>query len=199
MDTITIRTAQLSDAPEILKIYAPYIENTAITFEYEVPSTREFEGRIAGTLKKYPYIVAIMEGKIVGYAYAGAFKSRAAYDWGVEMTVYVDRNLKRMGIGRILYEKIEAILGAQGILNVNACIGYPEKEDEHLTWDSVKFHDKLGYKKIGHFHECGYKFNRWYDMVWMEKLIGNHETKTKPVIPFCEINSKEILINGNNI
>lgn len=187
MDTITIRTAQLSDAPEILKIYAPYIENTAITFEYEVPSTRELEGRIAGTLKKYPYIVAIMEGKIVGYAYAGAFKSRAAYDWGVEMTVYVDRNLKRMGIGRILYEKIEAILGAQGILNVNACIGYPEKEDEHLTWDSVKFHDKLGYKKIGHFHECGYKFNRWYDMVWMEKLIGEHTDHQESIKTFDEV------------
>lgn len=187
MDTITIRTAQLSDAPEILKIYAPYIENTAITFEYEVPSTREFEGRIAGTLKKYPYIVAIMEGKIVGYAYAGAFKSRAAYDWGVEMTVYVDRNLKRMGIGRILYEKIEVILGAQGILNVNACIGYPEKEDEHLTWDSVKFHDKLGYKKIGHFHECGYKFNRWYDMVWMEKLIGEHTDHQESIKTFDEV------------
>ena len=187
MDTITIRTAQLSDAPEILKIYAPYIENTAITFEYEVPSTREFEGRIAGTLKKYPYIVAIMEGKIVGYAYAGAFKSRAAYDWGVEMTVYVDRNLKRMGIGRILYEKIEAILGAQGILNVNACIGYPEKEDEHLTWDSVKFHDKLGYKKIGHFHECGYKFNRWCDMVWMEKLIGEHTDHQESIKTFDEV------------
>ena len=187
MDTITIRTAQLSDAPEILKIYAPYIENTAITFEYEVPSTREFEGRISGTLKKYPYIVAIMEGKIVGYAYAGAFKSRASYDWGVEMTVYVDRNLKRMGIGRILYEKIEAILGAQGILNVNACIGYPEKEDEHLTWDSVKFHDKLGYKKIGHFHECGYKFNRWYDMVWMEKLIGEHTNHQESIKTFDEV------------
>ena len=187
MNKITIRTAQLSDAPEILKIYAPYVENTAITFEYEVPSAKEFEGRIASTLEKYPYIVAIKEGKIVGYAYAGAFKSRAAYDWGVEMTVYVDGNLKRMGIGRILYEKIEAILGAQGILNVNACIGYPEKEDEHLTWDSVKFHDKLGYKKIGHFHECGYKFNRWYDMVWMEKLIGEHTDHQESIKTFDEV------------
>ncbi len=187
MNKITIRTAQLSDASEILKIYTPYVENTAITFEYEVPSTKEFEGRIASTLEKYPYIVAILEGKIVGYAYAGAFKSRAAYDWGVEMTVYVDRNLKRMGIGRILYEKIEAILGAQGILNVNACIGYPEKEDEHLTWDSVKFHDKLGYKKIGHFHECGYKFNRWYDMVWMEKLIGEHTDHQESIKTFDEV------------
>ena len=187
MNKITIRTAQLSDASEILKIYTPYVENTAITFEYEVPSTKEFEGRIASTLEKYPYIVAIKEGKIVGYAYAGAFKSRAAYDWGVEMTVYVDGNLKRMGIGRILYEKIEAILGAQGILNVNACIGYPEKEDEHLTWDSVKFHDKLGYKKIGHFHECGYKFNRWYDMVWMEKLIGEHTNHQESIKTFDEV------------
>lgn len=187
MNKITIRTAQLSDASEILKIYTPYVENTAITFEYEVPSTKEFEGRIASTLEKYPYIVVILEGKIVGYAYAGAFKSRAAYDWGVEMTVYVDRNLKRMGIGRILYEKIEAILGAQGILNVNACIGYPEKEDEHLTWDSVKFHDKLGYKKIGHFHECGYKFNRWYDMVWMEKLIGEHTDHQESIKTFDEV------------
>lgn len=92
MDNITIRTAKPSDADRLLEIYAPYVENTAITFEYEVPSVDEFRQRIENTLKKYPYIVAIKDDKIVGYAYAGTFKSRAAYDWDVELSVYLVRH-----------------------------------------------------------------------------------------------------------
>ncbi len=171
---IKIRTARLEDAEELLKIYAPYVENTAITFEYEVPSVEEFAGRIKSVLEKYPYLVAEYEGEILGYAYVSPFKERAAYDWAVETSIYVKMNKKRMGIGKKLYNELEKILKAQGILNLNACIGYPEKEDEYLTKDSVAFHEKLGYSLVGQFHKCGYKFNRWYDMVWMEKHIGKH-------------------------
>ena len=171
---IKIRTARLEDAEELLKIYAPYVENTAITFEYEVPSVEEFAGRIKSVLEKYPYLVAEYEGEILGYAYVSPFKERAAYDWAVETSIYVKMNKKRMGIGKKLYNELEKILKAQGILNLNACIGYPKKEDEYLTKDSVAFHEKLGYSLVGQFHKCGYKFNRWYDMVWMEKHIGKH-------------------------
>lgn len=92
MENIVLRTAKPSDADRLLEIYAPYVENTAITFEYEVPSVDEFRQRIENTLKKYPYIVAIKDDKIVGYAYAGTFKSRAAYDWDVELSVYLVRH-----------------------------------------------------------------------------------------------------------
>lgn len=171
---ILIRTAIPEDAPELLKIYAPYVENTAITFEYDVPSVAEFQRRIENTLQKYPYLVAERAGEILGYAYASSFHTRAAYAWAVETTVYVRQDGKKCGIGKALYEELERLLKQQNILNLYACIAYPEKEDEHLTKDSVHFHARLGFELIGEFHKCGFKFNRWYNMVWMEKHIGEH-------------------------
>ena len=103
---ITIRTARESDAPALLNIYAPYIVNTAITFEYTVPSTEEFAGRIRRTLQKYPYLVAEQQNKILGYAYAGPFHERAAYDWAVETSIYVDQTQRHTGIGRLLHDAL---------------------------------------------------------------------------------------------
>lgn len=183
---VRIRTATKADAPALLNIYAPYVEQTAITFEYEVPSVEEFAGRIEHILEKYPYLVAEAEGEIVGYAYAGTFKARAAYDWSVETTIYVNQKKKRMGIGGKLYAALEEALRAQHILNLNACIGYPQKEDEYLTKDSEKFHQKLGYRLAGTFHDSGYKFGRWYDMIWVEKMLGEHTESPASVIPFSE-------------
>ena len=170
-----------------LAIYAKYIEQTAITFEYVVPSIEEFRGRIRHTLERFPYLIAEKDGKIAGYAYVSPFKERAAYDWSVETSIYVDMEQKRSGIGRRLYEELENILKQQGILNVNACIAYPQAEDEYLTKDSVLFHEKLGYTMVGTFHQCGYKFHRWYDMVWMEKFIGEHRENQPDIIPFPKL------------
>lgn len=171
---IHIRVANVADAENLLKIYAPYVRDTAITFEYEIPSVEEFAGRIEKVLERYPYLVAELDGEIVGYAYAGPFHSRAAYQWGVETSIYVDKDKKRAGVGGKLHGALEYILREQGILNLNACIAYPEEEDEHLTRDSVRFHKRLGYRMVGEFQKCGYKFKRWYNMVWMEKHIGEH-------------------------
>ena len=169
-----IRLATVEDAPKLLEIYRYYVESTAITYEYDVPSLEEFEKRIENVLKNFPYLVAEQDGTILGYAYASKFHERAAYQWSVEMSIYLDKDQKRNGLGRMLYEELEKRLKAQGILNLYACIGYPEKEDEYLTYDSVRFHEKMGYKLIGEFHKCGKKFDRWYNMVWMEKIIGEH-------------------------
>ena len=174
MEVITIRPAIQQDAEALLQIYAPYVEKTAITFEYDVPTVEEFAGRIGKVLQKYPYLVAEISGETVGYAYAGPFKERAAYNWAVETTVYVREDMKKHGIGRALYTALEKALAAQGILNMNACIAFPENENEYLTRDSVKFHERMGFNEVGRFHKCGCKFGRWYDMVWMEKLIGEH-------------------------
>ena len=169
-----IRTAKITDAEQILNIYSYYIEKTAITFEYDIPSIEEFRDRIESTLKKYPYLVEEENGKILGYAYAGTFKDRAAYDWSVETSIYVDKDLEKRGVGRKLYEALEKALVEQGIKNAYACIAYPIEEDEYLTKNSVEFHEHLGYKLVGRFHKCAYKFDRWYDMVWMEKFLGEH-------------------------
>lgn len=184
---IIIKIADKKDAAELLEIYRPYVEKTAVTFEYDVPSVEEFSQHIKNIKQKYPYIKAVSDGKIVGYAYASVFKDRSAYDWSVETSVYVKEDCKKCGIGSLLYKKLEEILSLQGFLNVNACIAYTEKQDENLTNDSVYFHKKLGYSLVGEFHKCGYKFGKWYEMVWMEKFIGKHSDKPEKIIPFKEI------------
>jgi phosphinothricin acetyltransferase len=171
---ITVRTASPEDASEILNIYAPYVENTAITFEYDVPDLNEFRQRIVNTLKKYPYIVAVEDGKIVGYSYAGTFKARAAYDRSVETSIYIKTDERGKGIGKTLYNELESRLKEQGILNLNACISWIDTPDEYLTHQSPEFHARLGYTRCAHFHKCGYKFGKWFDMIWMEKMIGEH-------------------------
>lgn len=182
-----IRPAAPGDAVELLKIYAPYVLETAITFEYQVPSVEEFTERIVHTQLKYPYIVAELEGRIVGYAYAGTFNPRSAYDWSAELSIYIDKSYRRCGIGRKLYRTMEELLKEMGILNVNACIAYPETEDQYLTKNSVQFHEHLGYQWVGQFHKCGYKFGRWYNMVWMEKMLGEHVDKPMAVKAFGEL------------
>ena len=178
---MTVEKVTLEDAEELLQIYAPYVKETAISFEYEVPSVEEFADRIRHISSCYPYIKAVENGKILGYAYAGSFKGRKAYDWSVETTIYVRQNCKRQGVGRRLYETLEAALKSMGILNMNACIASPATEDEHLTDDSYHFHRQMGFTLVGRFHKSGYKFGTWYDMIWMEKMIGNHEGEMKDV------------------
>ncbi len=169
-----IRSAVPEDAGRLLEIYAYYVENTAITFEYDVPSVEEFRSRIQNTLRKYPYLVLEEDGVIRGYAYAGVFKDRAAYSRSCELSIYLDRDAAGRGYGRLLYEALERELKAAGMLNLYACIGVPVVEDEYLTRNSEQFHAHLGFTTVGEFHQCGYKFGRWYDMIWMEKIIGEH-------------------------
>ena len=185
--SITIRPVTLSDTAELLEIYRPYVTETAITFEYDVPTADEFRKRIEDILEKYPYIAAVEDGKIIGYAYAGVFKNRAAYDYDVEVTIYIKKEYRRSGVGKMLYAELERLLKKQGITNLYACIACTETEDKFLTNDSVKFHEKMGYRLVGTFKQCGYKFNRWYDMVWMEKIIGEHLAEQPEFVPYPEI------------
>ena len=169
-----IRSANIADAAGILDVYAPYVKNTAISFEYDSPTLDEFANRIANTLEKYPYIVVEEDGEIKGYAYAGPLKPRAAYARSCEVSIYVDCACRGKGYGRALYEELERQLRELGILNLYACIGSPIEEDEYLTHNSEQFHAHLGFVRVGEFHRCGYKFGRWYNMIWMEKIIGEH-------------------------
>ena len=169
-----IRTATPSDALALLRIYAPYVEDTAVTFDCEVPSLEEFRTRIEATLASYPYIVAEDLGAIVGYAYASPFKERAAYDRAVETSIYVKKDYQGQGVGRALYEELEHRLKAIGILNLNACIAWTDAPNAYLTHQSPEFHHHMGYTRCAHFHQCGYKFGQWFDIIWMEKMIGEH-------------------------
>ncbi len=190
MTTLKIRAATPDDAEALLKIYTPYVINTAITFEYEPPTKEEFAERIRGTLEKYPYLAAEEDSGIIGYAYAGAFHKRAAYGWAVENSIYIRQDAHGRGVGKALYERLESALKLMGIINLYASIAYISSEDEHLTNGSVRFHERMGYKLTGKFTKCGYKFSRWYDTVYMEKIIGVHSDSQAPVKRFDEIRAE---------
>lgn len=187
MPELTFRNAVLDDAERILEIYRYYVEKTAITFEWTVPTLEEFKARMRRTMEKFPYIVALEDKKIIGYSYVGPFKEREAYGWAVETTIYLDSEKRHCGAGKKLYLAMEEILRRMHILNLNACIGYPKQDDEYLTKNSAQFHEHLGYTLAGKFHDCGYKFGKWYDMVWMEKMIGSHPSNPEKVLNFNEI------------
>ncbi len=191
MDEIRIRSVSAGDAGELLAIYAPYVTDTAITFEYEVPTEEEFSRRIRNTLNRFPYLAAVCRGEtqsdeIVGYAYVSPFKERAAYDWAVETSIYVKSGEHGKGIGTLLYEVLEAVMRKQGIQNMNACIAWPNPE-------SISFHERFGYRTVAHFTKCGYKQGRWYDMIWMEKLLGEHGDEPAPVIPYTQEMLSQVL------
>lgn len=168
---ISIRNANLADAEKLLAIYAPYVENTAISFEYDVPTLEDFRSRIENTLKKYPYLVAEENGEIVGYCYAGQFHTRRAYRISAELSIYIEQSHRKQGIGRALYDEMESRLKEMGVRNLYAGTAYIDTEDEHLTHDSLHFHEKMGFTECAHHNRCGEKFGTLYDLVYMEKII----------------------------
>ena len=171
----TLRYATPADAEALIKIYAPYVQKTAITYEYEVPSPAEFRRRIETYSAKYPYLVAESAGIPVGYAYACPLGSRPAFDWAVETAIYIREDCKGLGIGRALYAELEDILKRQGIRTLTAAVASVSHEDPYLTDASIRFHLKMGFSPVGTFHNAGCKFGRWYDLTWLEKGIGCYE------------------------
>ena len=133
MNDITVRPATEEDAETLLAIYRYYVEQTAVSFETVTPTADEFRGRIRNVRQKYPYLAAARDGKIIGYAYAHPFVGRAAYDWSAELTVYLAHDCRRAGAGRALYTALETALRQMGVVNLYACIGHAEPEDEFLT------------------------------------------------------------------
>ena len=183
-----IRLAGPQDAAQIRRIYAPYVTDTAVTFEYEVPDVEEFSERIRKTMQKYPYLVAEEAGRILGYAYAGVFRTRAAYQHSVEVSIYVDQTEGGNGVGRKLYQELERRLVLQNVFVSYACITMTERTDDpFLTDGSIRFHEKMGYTLAGRFHHCGYKFGRWYSMIWMEKSICSRPEQPELFLPFSLI------------
>ena len=186
MESCHVRIAGGEDAEKLLAIYAPYVENTAITFEYEVPSIEEFRERIEHTLSRYPTLLQSVAGR---YWLRLRIRVRSAppYAWAVETSIYIRTDAKHLGLGKLLYNALEGALRLQNITNVNACIAHPTVPDEYLTLNSEQFHEHLGYSFVGRFTGCAYKFGRWYDMVWMEKHIGEHAAEPAPVRSFDDI------------
>lgn len=181
-----IRPASSGDTSDILRIYAPFVEQTAVSFEEEVPGVEEMASRIETTMKEHPWLVCEYDGRIAGYAYASGHRNRSAYRWTKELSVYIDPDYKRRKIGKVLYQCVIDILDYQGICSVLAGITLPNPE-------SVGFHEHMGFKKTAEFHSTGYKLGEWYDVGWWELTIrpGCGVPVEKPV-PFPDIPREDL-------
>ena len=157
-----IRAATLQDVPAILDIYRPFILNTAITFEYDVPTLAEFEQRFLSITKEHPWLVWEENGKVLGYAYAEKTFTRAAYQWAADLAIYLAPEAQGKGIGRKLYKAVEDIIRKQGY---HLCYGVVTSANKK----SCAFHEAMGYVKRAEFPDCGYKFGNWYGTIWYEK------------------------------
>ncbi|MFM1630826.1 GNAT family N-acetyltransferase [Streptococcus mutans] len=160
-----IRNACKEDAKQLLAIYAPYVEKTAITFEYQVPSLEEFEERIEKTKQKFPYLVAEEEGILQGYAYALQLIIIVQLMIGrLNYLYYIREKARGKHIGSQLYASLERNLQETGFVNLLVCIALPNNA-------SLTFHKKHGYEQVAHFKKVGYKFDKWHDIVWMQKRL----------------------------
>ena len=166
-----IREASPADAEILAGIYAYYVENTAVSFEYVPPSAEEFGQRIAKIQEKYPYLVCGSGNEIIGYAYASAYSTREAYSRTAALSIYIDRAHRREGAGSLLYAALEERLRSQGIVNLLAGVAYTEEEDVHLSHDSRDFHLAKGFVQAAHFKGIGIKFGKWYDLLWFQKRL----------------------------
>ncbi len=173
------RVATPADAAELLAIYAQYIDS-AVTFEYELPSVDEFRRRIQATLESYPYLVALKDGKIAGYAYAHRLQPREAYQWSAELSIYLDESSAGHGLGTKLYTQLIDTLQAQGVRTVYGCVTTPNPASE-------KLHDKLGFIRIGTFRNAGFKNGAWHTITWFEKTIGLYDDAPAPPTAFSAL------------
>lgn len=171
MSGLTLRGVRTEDAPRLAEIYSYYVLNTAVSFEYEAPTAEEFEARIAKVTARFPYIVCEKDGRVVGYCYAGEYLPRKAYSWTAASSVYVDKDFRRQGIGTLLYSELEKRLREMGIINLVAGAAYCEEEDEYLSHGSYDFHRSIGFSECARFRGIGKKFDRWYDLVWLQKTL----------------------------
>ena len=174
---MSIRVATHQDLPQILEIYRPYVENTAYSFEYTVPTLPEFTARFDSYTRQFPWLVWEEEGEVLGYAYGSAPFERAAFGWCAEASIYLCERARRRGIGKRLYTVLEEILKCQGYRKLYVLITTENR-------DSVLFHEALGYRHLATFPDCGYKFQRLHGIIWMEKDLNPVDSYKDFPVPF---------------
>ena len=175
-----IRFAAVQDVPEILSVYKPYIEQTAITFEYDVPSAEEFRERFLQITALCPWLVWEENGEILGYAYGAPAFERKAYAWCADLSVYLRPEARGRGIGKALYAELEHLLERQGYRVLYALVTTANKP-------SIAFHQAVGYRIAAEFPHCGWKLGQWHGVVWLEKDVGSDAPPEQFPIPFPEL------------
>lgn len=180
MNQILLRPATVYDAPSMLAIYGPFVTDTTVTAEYDVPSASEFTGRIERFTKKTPWLICEIQGKVAGYAYAAPHRERAAYQWSVETSIYVDPAYHRMGIATALYSALFELLYLQGYYSIYVGITSPNPK-------SISFHQSMGFEYSGTYRKSMYKFGEWRDVTWMGKSLREHSGEPSKTLLYSEI------------
>lgn len=186
MTEIKLRLAKAEDAAEILQIYKPYVEKTSVTFETEVPSAEGFYKRVSDICRKYPYVVAEIDGKIAAYAYSNYYLERAAYGWNVQFSVYVaEEYCKNLHIGTALYTALKKISELQNVQNVYSLVADSNEK-------SFAFHKKIGFEKLATYASVGYKLGAWHDVSIFQMILGEHQNPPKPFLNIDELSAATI-------
>ena len=171
------------DAAEILAVYAPYILETAVTFETEVPALEAFTARMAGICADFPYLVLEADGELAGYAYAHRQAERAAYAWNAELSIYLAGKWRGRGLGAPLYRLLESLLAMQGYVNLYGVITASNA-------GSIRLHEKLGYRQTGLHEKTGWKFGQWHDVAWLHKRVREGEPGT--ILPLSALDPAQV-------
>ena len=171
------------DAAGILAVYAPYIRETAVTFEPEVPAPDAFTARVAGICADFPYLVLEVDGELAGYAYAHRQAERAAYAWNAELSIYMAGKWRGRGLGAPLYRLLERLLTMQGYVNLYGVITASNA-------GSIRLHEKLGYRQTGLHEKTGWKFGQWHDVAWLHKRVREGEPGT--ILPLSALDPAQV-------
>lgn len=186
MSEVVLRVAGEADAPAMLALYAPYVIQTTVSSEYTPPSLEEFVGRMRTYMARLPWLVCLVDGEVAGYGYASPHRTRAAYQWSVETSIYVAEEWHRHGIAGAIYAALFELLTMQGYYNIYVGITSPNER-------SMKFHKSMGFIISGAYQESMYKFGQWRDVLWMGKSLRPHEGEPQPAIPFPEIQDSPLV------
>ncbi|MCQ5128818.1 GNAT family N-acetyltransferase [Butyricicoccus faecihominis] len=180
MSDVILRVADEADAPAMLALYAPYVIETTVSSEYEPPSLEEFLRRMRAYGEKLPWLVCTQGDEVIGYGYASPHRTRAAYQWSVETSIYVAREHHRRGVAGAIYAALFELLAMQGYYNIYVGITSPNET-------SIKFHTAMGFVISGAYQDSMYKFGKWRDVLWMAKTLRAHEDEPQPTVPFPSV------------
>lgn len=186
MAEMILRVAEESDAAAMLALYAPYVLETTVSSEYEPPALEVFIERMRSYTTKQPWLLCLADGEVVGYGYASPHRTRAAYQWSVETSIYVADGWHRHGIASAIYEALFELLTMQGYYNIYVGITSPNER-------SMKFHKSMGFIISGAYQESMYKFGQWRDVLWMGKSLRPHEGEPQPIVPFSEVKDSPLV------
>ena len=194
--TTRIRLATESDAEQILAIYAPFVRDTAVTFEITIPTVEEFAERVSTVLQRAPWLVCEDTGHVLGYAYATHHREREAYRWCVESSVYIHAKHRRNGVGRALYNALFDCLRLQGYYTIYAGIALPNPA-------SISLHEGMGFEPVGVYRASGYKLGRWHDAGWWQLALRAYDAPPSPPLLLGEVvdteGGREALKRASNL